>query len=397
VKPMLSFVVLAVLCCAAPLNVQAQSSTVGTAVSVNSQQATITEVPTPSTFSLPQGVDIAGDGSIWYAETSAGKIAQLKANQTSAEFPIRNGGQPVTVKIAASGIWFTDGSNHAIGLLNPTTGSVEEYAIPSGGSPLFLQLAQDGSKWFSETTGVGRLTPNGVITEWMVALEHPDDNIEQLSIDATGNIWFVERNFDGAGAAGTNKVRRLNPNTNVISTYLVPTFGGNPAGVQANANGTVWVSEYYANAFALLYPQVAPHSDEVVSPSTRDASQSGVTVRPAGSGPATGVQTPVAPSNAVVRPRLTLGWIEYTIPTANALAEDMRIDRLGRVWFEGDSGLLGVLNPYLGSFTDYTIPSANSGYYDIALDQSKQELWFTEAGIFAAVTTKIGHLDVTLP
>ncbi len=394
---MLSFVVLAVLCCAAPLNVKAQSSAAGADVSVNRQQATITEVPTPSTFSLPQGVDIAGDGSIWYAETSAGKIAQLKANQTSAEFAIPNGGQPVTVKIAANGIWFTDGSNHAIGLLNPTTGSVEEYAIPSGGSPLFLQLAQDGSKWFSETTGVGRLTPNGVITEWMVALEHPDDNIEQLSIDAAGNIWFVERNFDGAGAAGTNKVRRLNPNTSVISTYLVPTFGGNPAGVQANANGTVWVSEYYANAFALLYPQLAPHSDEVVSPGSRDASKSGVTVRSAGSGPATGVQTAVAPANAVVRPRLTLGWIEYTIPTANALSEDMRIDRLGRVWFEGDSGLLGVLNPYIGSFTEYTIPSADSGYYDIALDQNKQELWFTEAGVFAPVTTKIGHLNVTLP
>jgi virginiamycin B lyase len=394
---MLSFVVLAVLCCAAPLNVKAQSSAAGADVSVNRQQATITEVTTPSTFSLPQGVDIAGDGSIWYAETSAGKIAQLKANQTSAEFAIPNGGQPVTVKIAANGIWFTDGSNHAIGLLNPTTGSVEEYAIPSGGSPLFLQLAQDGSKWFSETTGVGRLTPNGVITEWMVALEHPDDNIEQLSIDAAGNIWFVERNFDGAGAAGTNKVRRLNPNTSVISTYLVPTFGGNPAGVQANANGTVWVSEYYANAFALLYPQLAPHSDEVVSPGSRDASKSGVTVRSAGSGPATGVQTAVAPANAVVRPRLTLGWIEYTIPTANALSEDMRIDRLGRVWFEGDSGLLGVLNPYIGSFTEYTIPSADSGYYDIALDQNKQELWFTEAGVFAPVTTKIGHLNVTLP
>jgi virginiamycin B lyase len=394
---MLSFVVLAVLCCAAPLNVKAQSSAAGADVSVNRQQATITEVTTPSTFSLPQGVDIAGDGSIWYAETSAGKIAQLKANQTSAEFAIPNEGQPVTVKIAANGIWFTDGSNHAIGLLNPTTGSVEEYAIPSGGSPLFLQLAQDGSKWFSETTGVGRLTPNGVITEWMVALEHPDDNIEQLSIDAAGNIWFVERNFDGAGAAGTNKVRRLNPNTSVISTYLVPTFGGNPAGVQANANGTVWVSEYYANAFALLYPQLAPHSDEVVSPGSRDASKSGVTVRSAGSGPATGVQTAVAPANAVVRPRLTLGWIEYTIPTANALSEDMRIDRLGRVWFEGDSGLLGVLNPYIGSFTEYTIPSADSGYYDIALDQNKQELWFTEAGVFAPVTTKIGHLNVTLP
>ncbi|WP_158944374.1 antibiotic hydrolase, partial [Granulicella sp. S190] len=285
-------------------------------------------------------------------------------------------------------------TNHAIGLLNPATGAIDEHVIPSGAAPLFLQFAQDGSKWFSEPTGVGRLAPNGVISQWDVTLEHPDDNIEQLSIDPWGNVWFAERNFDGAGAAGTNKVRRLNPNTNVISTYLVPTFGGNPAGVQANGDGTVWVSEYFANALALLYPQLAPHSDAVVSPSSNSAGNNAVNVRPANSAPIGGVKTPVTPQNAFVKPRLTLGWVEFTIPTANAQSEDMRIDRLGRVWFEGDTGLLGILNPYLGSFTEYTIPTTNGGYFDIALDQNKQELWFTEAGIFAAVTTKVGHLNV---
>jgi len=76
----------------------------------------------------------------------------------------------------------------------------------------------------------------------------------------------------GAGAAGTNSVRRLNPYTNIISTYRVPTLGGNPAGVHANADGTVWVSEYYANAFALLFPTLAPHTTEMVSPNARNAS-----------------------------------------------------------------------------------------------------------------------------
>ena len=62
------------------------------------------------------------------------------------------------------------------------------------------------------------------MTEWDVPLEHPDDNIEQISLDPFGKLWFVERNFDGVGAAGTNKVRRLDADTNVISTYLVPTL-----------------------------------------------------------------------------------------------------------------------------------------------------------------------------
>ncbi|MBB6589947.1 antibiotic hydrolase, partial [Ralstonia solanacearum] len=36
---------------------------------------------------------------------------------------------------------------------------------------------------------------------------------------------------------------------------------------------------------------------------------------------------------------------------------------------------------------------ANSGYYNIALDKRNGLLWFTEAGVFAPVTTKIGYLD----
>jgi virginiamycin B lyase len=388
VKRISPFVVAAVLCGVAPFSVRAQS------IPFALPQATVTELPTPSAFSLPQGPDLAIDGSLWYAETSAGKIAVVYPSRATAEFALPNGGQPVTVKVGLDGIWFTDQTNHSIGLLNPLTGGVHEFAVPSGASPLFLQFAQDESKWFSEPTGVGRLARNGTITEWNVELEHSDDNIEQLSVDPWGNVWFVERNFDGAGPAGTNKVRRLNPNTNVISTYMVPTLGGNPAGVQANADGTVWVSEYFANALALLYPLVAPHSDEVVSSGSHSAGSNTATVRPVRSGPIAGTKTPVTPMHGFVKPRLTLGWIEYTIPTANAEAEDMRIDRLGRVWFEEDVGLVGILNPYLGSFTEFTIPSKDGGYFGVALDQNRQELWFTEAGIFAPVTTKVGHLNL---
>lgn len=360
--------------------------------SVQAQKTTITEFATPSAASLPQGVDIGSNGDIWYAETSAGKIAVQHANHTSAEFTVPNSGQPFILKVAADGIWFTDSGTHAIGYLNPNTGSIKEYPIPSGASPFFIQLAPDGSKWFSVTAGVGRLSPSGTITEWDVALEHPDDNIEQLSLDRLGNVWFAERNFDGAGAAGTNKVRRLDPTTNVISTYLVPTFGGNPAGVHANTNGTVWVSEYFANAFALLDPYVAPHTDAAVAPNANTSGNHTATAPRTSYARAQGAKTNVAPSIHAITPAVTTGWIEYPIPTANAQAEDMRVDQQGRLWFEEDSGKLGVLDSYHAAFAEYTIPSINSGYYNIVLDQDSNRLWFTEAGIFAPVATKIGYL-----
>ncbi|MGC1550902.1 MAG: hypothetical protein WA777_20455 [Rhodanobacter sp.] len=358
-----------------------------------SAEATISEFATPSPSSSPQGVDIASDGSVWYSETSAGKIAVFHPDNTSSEFPVPNGGQPFILKTAMDGIWFTDSATRSIGHLDPNTGKIVEYAVPSGASPFFIQIAPDGSKWFSETAGVGRLSPRGVVTEWKVTLEHPDDNIEQLSLDPWGNVWFAERNFDGVGAAGTNKVRRLNPNTNVISTYLVPTFGGNPAGVVANANGTVWVSEYFADAVALLNPFAAPHSDAHVVPNALSANSQVATVSRIHGERTPATNTQVAPSPHIVQPSVTQGWIEYPIPTPNAEAEDMRVDRHGRLWFEEDAGLLGSLDPLAARFTEYTIPSVDSGYYNIVLDQKTDLLWFTEAGVFAPVTTKIGHLN----
>lgn len=352
----------------------------------------VSELATPSAASSPQGIDSAPDGSVWYCETAAGKIAQLKPDQSTVEFSLPNGGQPFIAKVASDGIWFTFANRSAIGHLNTATGAVDQFAIPSGASPFFIQVAADGSKWFTETAGVGRLAPNGTITEWSFAQEHPDDNVEQLGIDPFGNIWSAERNFDGAGAAGTNKVRRLNPTTNVVSTYLVPTFGGNPAGIQTNPDGTVWVSEYFANAFALLYPSVAPHTDAFVTPNAALASTS------TGSTPRrTPVRSAVSktneqPSLNLVKPSFTQGWVEFPIPTANAQAEDMRVDQFGRLWFEEDNGKLGNLAPLLSLFTEVAVPSANSGYYNITLN--KGQLYFTEAALFAPVPSKVGFLPI---
>ncbi len=370
---------IAALCCLTTLALPAQSS------------VTITELPTPSAASAPQGIDTAPDGSLWYCETAANKIAQLKPNQTTAEFPLPDGA-PFIAKVAADGVWFTYSNRAAIGHLNPETGAVEQFLIPSGAAPFFIELAADGSKWFTETAGVGRLSPTGSISEWSFALEHPDDNIEQLGIDPFGNIWSAERNFDGAGTAGTNKVRRLNPATNVVSTFPVPTPGGNPAGIQTNADGTVWVSEYFANAIALLVPAVAPHTDAVVKPSTVPAGANRGAAARTTPTRTTGTTTRETASVHIVKPSLTPGWIEYRIPTGNAQAEDMRVDRFGRVWFEEDSGKLGVLNPFVAQFREYSVPSLNSGYYNIVLSKGEERLYFTEAGVFAPVATKVGYL-----
>ena len=124
----LSLVSVVALCTAVPVDTHAQTSF--TADGNSCSRAVITEYPTASAMSFPQGIDIDEDGNIWYAETGAGKLAVLRPNHTTSEYPVPNGGQPITPKVAKDGIWFTDGANHAIGNLNPDTGKIVEYPFP---------------------------------------------------------------------------------------------------------------------------------------------------------------------------------------------------------------------------------------------------------------------------
>ena len=363
----------------------------GTALAGDGGHATITEIPTPSPLSLPQGLDVAQDGSVFYTETAAGKIARLQGTHTR-EYALPKGASPNIVKVAEEGVWFTDGGNAAIGLLNPESGEVSEYPLPSGAAPNFLQLGADHAKWFTEPSGVGRLSASGVITEWHITLEKTDSHIEQLSIDPSGHVWFTELNYDGVGANGTNLVRRLDPATNTVRAYPVPTFGGTPAGVTAAPSGHVWVSEYFAGKLALLDPQAASFTSTTVAPNSGVAARhsSGRTSPVSVVSPRT--TTPTSPVTHNVSPAKSAGWLEFTIPAAGANAEDMRLSANGDLYFEEDGGFLGLLNPHLGTFVEYAIPSPNSGYYNIALREGV--LYFAESGSFSAVPTKVGFLTI---
>jgi virginiamycin B lyase len=303
-----------------------------------------------------------------------------------------NAGQPNTLKIGADGIWFTDQLNDAIGVLHPDTGEVVMHPVPSGAMPTFIELGPDGSVWFPEPSGVGRMAADGTFTEWTITLEKPDAHIEEISLDPAGNVWFAEKNFGGPGPGGTNAVRRLDPATGVVREYRVPTLGGTPAGVLANADGTVWVSEFFGDAVALLDPSAAPHTDSTVVPT---GGHPAAVYTPgahlhAGGGARTAA-TPTPPTVTSIVPVATPGWIEYPIPSAGSNTGDIRLDGSGRLWFEEDAGRIGVLDLRALTIAEYPLPTQGSGYYNIEIDHQGR-IWVTEAGFFAP-PSKVALLD----
>ena len=75
-----------------------------------------------------------------------------------------------------------------------------EFPIPSAGLSEWIASGPDGTVWFTEGDGnrIGKITPNGVITEFATAVGSLPEGI---TIGPDGNLWFTEysRNKIGTG------------------------------------------------------------------------------------------------------------------------------------------------------------------------------------------------------
>ena len=170
-------------------------------------------------------------------------------------------------------------------------GGLKQFRIPTAGSdPKHIALGSDGNFWFTEgfvrsqVSGhnIGRITPAGAITEFLVCdFCFPNDIVQgpngilyftksdpslgrittsgQLLSDvilpntsAIGNglaaqgdnIWITDFN--------NNSLWRYRISTGQFTQFPVPTPGANPYDVAVDASGIVWFTEFNANQIGRL-------------------------------------------------------------------------------------------------------------------------------------------------
>jgi len=72
-------------------------------------------------------------------------------------------------------------------------GAVTEFPLPADNQLYAITTGPDGNLWFTDTgtKSVGRITPAGEVTEFVVG----DSTVQLGGITAgpDGNIWFTER------------------------------------------------------------------------------------------------------------------------------------------------------------------------------------------------------------
>jgi streptogramin lyase len=178
----------------------------------------------------------------------------------------------------------------------------------------------DGNVWFTEESGnaVGRITPEGVITEFSSGF--PYGNPRGITTGPDGNLWVAE-------AGGNGSITKVTK-TGVVTDHEVPT-PGDPNDVAVGPDGNIWY----------------------VDPAT----------------------------NLVGRVTTTGSFTEFSVdpgadPTAIAKGPD------GNLWFtETGSGNIGKITPQ-GAVTEFSSGLSGSGEPSDIVAGPDGNLWFTLSG-----------------
>ena len=153
-----------------------------------------TQFPVPTLNATPNYVAVDPAGTVWFTESGAGQIGRLNPQTgTITEIPATS--FPQGIAIAPDGqVWFAQRvTPQAVVRLNPATGVLTPFPVTNTG-PQAVVATADGSVWFTQETqgNVARIT-NGVITEGKVVKgSGPFD----ITTDPAGDPWYTMKAAD---------------------------------------------------------------------------------------------------------------------------------------------------------------------------------------------------------
>jgi len=195
----------------------------------------------------PHDVAPARDGGIWYTAQLSGELGWLdpKFGVTKA-IKLGAGSAPHGVIVGPDGApWVTDGGLNAIVRVDPVTGEVRRFPLPSNRPNANLNTAvfdKDGrTLWFTGQSGVfGRLdTQTGAMT---VSDSPRGAGPYGIASCPDGEIYY-------ASLAGSY-VGRIVKETGGATVLVPPTAGQGARRVWCDSRSRVWVSEWNAGQLA---------------------------------------------------------------------------------------------------------------------------------------------------
>jgi streptogramin lyase len=296
------------------------------------------------------------------------------------EFPVPST-SPATGGIAVGSdgnLWFTETSNNAIGMINPTTHAVSSFPVPTyeSGNNLFgIAAGPDGNLWFCErfANKIGMINPTThVITEFTVPVANAQPR--EITAGPDGNLWFTENAVGDIGM--------INPTTHVISEFALTAGFRAVFGITSGPDGNVW---FTTNGGAgMINPTTDAIAYSAVIPYTY-----GITAGPDGNLWFTVNENPS--KIGMINPT-TQAITEFATATANSNPWGITVGPDGNLWFaESAVDNLASINPTTGAITEYPVPGADASI----ITGPDGNLWFTAGNAIGVATLTTSQLVVT--
>jgi virginiamycin B lyase len=159
----------------------------------------IADVPTA------YGIALDKNGHVWFAELKRdGRIGEVDPNTmlTTKWIPPTATGTPRRIEVADDGtVWFAEFEAGKISAFDPRTEHFKEYKLPGPRpTPYALAVGSDHMIWYSSEWQdvLGRLDPaTGEVTEYPIP--HAENSMRDFFMDDKGRLWFGSPANDRVG------------------------------------------------------------------------------------------------------------------------------------------------------------------------------------------------------
>jgi len=217
------------------------------------------EYPIPVEGANPRALEIDGAGDWWVLLGAANRVARYRPGTgewTSWEI----GMYGHSIRLDARGrAWFNGHFTRdpeLIGYVEPATGGVRTYAVPStaatragaGPIPYGLRIAADGTVWGTELQG-NRLFRFDPATERFATWDLPTSasGPRRPEVARDGTLWIPQY--------GASAIASFEPVSERFTEYRLPIPAAAPYVIREGADGRLWIGTGAADAVLAYFPR----------------------------------------------------------------------------------------------------------------------------------------------
>jgi streptogramin lyase len=322
---------------------------------------------------------------LFSATTFAYTVPQKAGQITEYSLPGRTSDPRSITQGSDGNLWFTDYSRGRIGRITPQ-GSITEYSVGAC-CPFDITTGPGGDLWYTvgddngklNASYIGKTTLQGKST--LYPLFSRDHRIPQsITQGSDGNLWFTGDSIN-LHDQGDGFIGKMTPAGKITLIHL----GANsiPVDITTGTDGNLWFTENDSLFTGVV--QLNPSTLKLTKYPLAHSDLLSITTGPDGNL----WFTDFTPGKIVEFNLSTSQFSKYTIPTSNSKPWGITTGPDGKLWFTEIGGnKIGRLNPKTAKITEFPIPTPKSFSTDITAGPDGN-VWFVESG---TGTGKIGKI-----